>query len=91
MDPDNIKILDSFRITPNWRRAARQLLRWIQDDLTEHSSVPAPNLRAFEIGWESKRLRSEGNDNSIAAFEEHGVMFEVGKYGTRLSLDGEAI
>jgi transcriptional regulator with XRE-family HTH domain len=80
-------------IAPEECRAARQLLNWTAQTLSDQSGVSLRAISHFETG--QRELRSANMQAVIAAFERHGVEFtktkkRIGMTAPKPEGDGEA-
>ena len=78
----------SSSVTPNQLRAARALVRWSMQDLSEHSGVPSDTINGFESrGAQSK---PETLAKLMKALKSAGIEFiepdEKGGPGVRLKI-----
>ena len=69
---NNLKIL-----TPNQCRAARELLNWSQEKLSQKTEISQSTISIFETATQSKLLEFKiGTINNLAkTFEEFGIEF----------------
>lgn len=70
-------------LTPQLAKAARALLDWTQEDLSQRSGVSINTLRSFESG-RTLRLNRENEDSLLRAFEAAGINFLTDGVGVRL-------
>lgn len=66
--------MDSMLLTKEIVKAARQLVVWTSNQLSEHSGVGHDTIRSFESG-RTKSLSAENQDKVQKAFEAAGVQF----------------
>ncbi len=65
---------DKIIITPEQCKAARDLLKWSQKDLSEFSGVGTNTIATFEKG--SRELRIGTLEKIIHIFQENSIRFE---------------
>ncbi len=67
--------MSQMRLEPRICRAARAVLNWSRDELSEASGVPKPTISAFEAKENSARLTTMNNRAVVEAFERAGLEF----------------
>jgi transcriptional regulator with XRE-family HTH domain len=78
-------------ITPEQCRAARELLNWNQESLSNVSGISQSTISNFERSETEREIKIGTLLDIIAAFEESGVRFQDddGRYGVWLEYDLE--
>ncbi|MCC0808311.1 XRE family transcriptional regulator [Methylobacterium sp. W2] len=64
-----------IRLTPRLCRAGRAMLGWRQADLAEASTIPNPNIEAFEAKPETAKMMGANMRALVEAFEKAGLEF----------------